>query len=204
MKSLIEYITEGAWGYDPQQSDAVLDLRSEMIIKMIESVYDECFKMIWGGAFEEGEEIPKLNGNSAWEVVGTIEYFFEKCSALYDIHIEKGNPEYEKYYYWWKLKENHKKDIIDLYSEAISKCASDEEFINSWKEPEEMRKSLKKRAAILKKYSKFRDDYFKHQIELDKQRTDATIQHIKNPNSTVAYGKEGWVCLNTTKDEEEK
>ena len=190
MRDLKEYMFEGAWGYDPQQTDSALDLRAGINMSILETIYDECFKRVWSNS--EGID---LDGNSAWEAIAQIEYFFEKCTNLFDIHNEK-DPEYEKYYYWWRLKKDKKKDIVDLYSEAIQRCASDDEFINSWKEPDKMRKALTERGKILKKYAKLRDDYFKHELELDKQRTDATIKFVKDPNhKTIAYGKEGWCVV---------
>ena len=45
MKKLSEYIIEeGAWGYDPDQNDSVLDLRGTMNMKIAETIYDECFQ----------------------------------------------------------------------------------------------------------------------------------------------------------------
>jgi hypothetical protein len=136
MRDLKEYMFEGAWGYDPQQTDSALDLRAEINMTILETIYDECFKRVWSNS--EGID---LDGNSAWEAIAQIEYFFEKCANLFDIHNEK-DPEYERYYYWWRLKKDKKKDIVDLYSEVIQRCASDDEFINSWKEPDKMRKAL--------------------------------------------------------------
>jgi hypothetical protein len=190
MRDLKEYMFEGAWGYDPQQTDSALDLRAEINMTILETIYDECFKRVWSNS--EGID---LDGNSAWEAIAQIEYFFEKCANLFDIRSNK-DPEYERYYYWWRLKRDKKKDIVDLYSEAIQRCASDDEFINSWKEPDKMRKALTERGKILKKYAKLRDDYFKHELELDKQRTDATVKFVKDPNhKTIAYGKEGWCVV---------
>jgi len=186
MKDLKEYILEGAWGYDPQDTDSALDLRAHINMAILETIYDECFKLIWSNT-----ENITIDGNSAWEAIAQIEHFFEKCTVLWS--YSNNEPEYEKYYYWWKLKSDKKKDIVNLYSDAIERCATDEEFISSWKEPEKMKKSIKQRADKLKKYSKLRDDYFKKQIELDKQKADATIKFVKDPNhKTIAYGKDGW------------
>lgn len=189
MKTFNDLIIEGAWGYDPLQNDGVLDLKSDIITGILEYIYDECFKLIWGGSFEEGDDIPALDGNSAWEVVGIVEYMLEKTIPMNDCYRSDKDPEYEKYYYWWRLKRDKKKDIIDLYSEAIQKCASDEKFINSWSEPESMKKSLKERGNILKKYADLRDQYFQHELDIEKDRVKATIDHVKNPNSIICYGK---------------
>ena len=168
-----------------------------MILKnmsILETIYDECFKRIWSNS-----ENINIDGNSAWEAIAQIEHFFEKCAEFWS-HGDN-DPEYEKYYYWWRLKEDKKKDIIDLYSEAIERCATDEEFINSWKEPDNMKKSLSKRADNLKKYAKLRDEYFNHEAKLDKQKVDATVKFIKDPkNKTVAYGKNGWAVIGVPED----
>lgn len=176
MKKFSDFIIEeGAWGYDPDQNDGVLDLRGDMNLKIAEMIYDECFKRVWSN--DEGISI---DGNTCWCVVGTIEYFFEKCKALFEISNDE--PEYEKYYYWWRLKELKQKDIVDLYSEAISRCNGDAEFIKSWKEPEQMKESLKKRTEILKRYADMRDAYLKKQISNDKHRVDDTINKVNDPN----------------------
>ena len=180
MKKFSEIINEGAWGYDPEQNDSALDYRGDLNLKILEVIYDEGFKKVHGGAFEEGEEILNLDGNDAWDVISSIEYFFEKCTGLFDLNMDK-LPEYEKYYYWWRLKDLKKKDIIELYSDALSKCGSDKNFISSWSEPEKMKKSLEKRASILKRYIELRDSYFKKQLENDKKRAESTIKFIKNP-----------------------
>ena len=179
MKNLEEFINEGAWGYEPEQNDSALDYRADLNMKMLETIYDECFKKVHGGAFEEGEEVPKLDGNDAWDVISSIEHFFEKCTEMFDLNI-KGEPEYEKYYYWWRLKDLKKKDIVDLYSDALSKCSADKQFINGWSEPEKMQKSLEKRASILKRYISLRDGYFKKELERDKKRAESTIKFVKN------------------------
>lgn len=179
MKSLNDYITEGAWGYDPQDNDSVLDLRSDIVVTMLEKIYDECFKRVWGGEVEADEEF-HIDGNSAWEAIGTIEYFFERCSNLNEIYDSNKDPEYEKYYYWWRLKDNKKKDIVELYSDAVSRCASDKEFINDWKEPKKIEKALKERANILKRYSELRDGYFKNVLNREKERAADTIKQVKN------------------------
>ena len=75
MRNLEEYIiNEGAWGYDPEQNDSALDYRGDLNLKILEVIYDEGFKKVHGGAFEEGEEIPNLDGNDAWDVISSIEY----------------------------------------------------------------------------------------------------------------------------------
>ncbi len=177
MKKLSEYIIEeGAWGYDPYQNDSVLDLRGTMNMKIAETIYDECFKRVWSN--DEGISI---SGNTCWDVVGTIEYFFEKCKYLFEIGNDD-EQEYERYYYWWRLKDLKHKDIVDLYSEAISRCNGDKEFIDSWSEPEKMKESLKKRSEILKKYADMRDTYFKKQISNDRHRVDDTINKVNDPN----------------------
>lgn len=181
MRNLEEYIiNEGAWGYEPEQNDSALDYRSDLNLKMLEIIYDEGFKKVHGGAFEEGEEVPNLDGNDAWDVISSIEHFFEKCTEIFDLNI-KDEPEYEKYYYWWRLKDIKKKDIVELYSDALSKCGSDKSFISSWSDPEKMQKSLEKRTSILKRYISLRDSYFKKQLDNDKKRAESTIKLIKDP-----------------------
>lgn len=196
MKHFKNFIYEGAWGYDPEQNDSALDYRGDLNLKILEIIYDEGYKKVHGGAFDSDEEVPNLDGNDAWDVISSIEYFFEKCTSLFDLSI-KDKPEYEKYYYWWRLEEIKHKNIVELYSDALSKCANDQNFIDSWKEPNKMKKSLEKRANLLKKYSNLRDEYFQNNLKKDKQRIEATIQHIKKPENTmVAFGKkEGWTCL---------
>ena len=177
MKKLSNYIIEeGAWGYEPDQSDGCLDLKGDMNLKIAETIYDECFKRVWGN--DEGISI---DGNSCWGVICVIEHFFEKCKYLFEIGNDD-EPEYERYYYWWRLKDLKQKDIVDLYAEAISRCNGDKEFIESWKEPEKMKESLKKRGEILKKFADMRDAYFKKQISNDRYRVDDTINKVNDSN----------------------
>lgn len=193
MKKLSEYIVEeGAWGYEPDQSDGCLDFKGDMNLKIAETIYDECFKYVYGGAFDEGEEVPKLDGNSCWGVICVIEHFFEKCKYLFEIGNDD-EPEYERYYYWWRLKDRKQKDIVDLYSEAISRCNGDKEFIDSWNEPEKMKESLKKRSEILKKYADMRDAYFKKQISNERNRVNDTINKVNDPNYKPTDWKEAEV-----------
>ena len=64
-----------------------------------------------------------------------------------------------------------------------------------------MKKSLKKRADILKKYAKLRDDYFQSKLKNEKDRATATAQQVKNPDKkSVACGKEGWIAIEKTED----
>ena len=194
MKKFSEIINEGAWGYEPEQNDSALDYRGDLNLKVLEVIYDEGFKKVHGGEFEEGEDIPKLDGNDAWDVISSIEHFFEKCTEMFDLNT-KDQPEYEKYYYWWRLKDIKKKDIVELYSDALSKCASDKSFISSWSEPEKMQKSLEKRASILKRYISLRDGYFKKQLDTDKKRAESTIKFIKNPNDKSNPQKQAEIRL---------
>ena len=194
MKKFSEIINEGAWGYEPEQNDSALDYRGDLNLKVLEVIYDEGFKKVHGGEFEEGEDIPKLDGNDAWDVISSIEHFFEKCTEMFDLNT-KDQPEYEKYYYWWRLKDIKKKDIVELYSDALSKCASDKSFISSWSEPEKMQKSLEKRASILKRYISLRDGYFKKQLDNDKKRAESTIKFIKNPNDKSNPQKQAEIRL---------
>lgn len=190
MKKLSEHILEeGAWGYDPQQNDSVLDLRGDLHLKILEMIYDECHKRVWGGLVDPDDPIT-LDGNSKWDVIGTIEFFFERCPYLDDICINGENKNsYDRYYYWWKLKRDKQKDIIELYSDAIFQISSDKEFIDSWKEPEQMRQSLRMRAEKLKKYAALRDAYFKKQLDNEHERVLDAVNAVENPD----YGQDG-VC----------
>ena len=180
MKKLSEtIIEEGAWGYEPGQSDGCLDLKGDMNLKIAETIYDECFKRVWSN--DEGISV---DGNSCWEVICLIEHFFEKCKYLFEIGNDD-EPECERYYYWWRLKDRKQKDIVDLYSDAITKCNGDEKWIKEWSEPEKMKESLKKRADILKRYSDLRDSHFKKKLTKDRHRIDVTIKTVKDPNYSL-------------------
>lgn len=185
MKKLSEHILEeGAWGYDPQQNDSVLDLRGDLHLKILELIYDECHKRIWGGEYGPDEEPIKVDGNSRWDVIGTIEFFFERCTLLDDLCNDEANKNsYDKYYYWWKLKQDKKKDIIELYSDAIFHLSGDKDFIKDWKEPEKMKQSLVVRAEKLKKYAALRDAYFKKQLDNEHERVLDAVNAAENPDS---------------------
>lgn len=185
MKKLSNYIIEeGAWGYDPQDNDSVLDLRGDLHLKMLELIYDECHKRVWGGVVDPDDPIT-IDGNSKWDVIGTIEFFFERCPYLSDVCINDDNKDsYDRYYYWWKLKKDKQKDIVELYSDAIFQLSGDKKFIEDWKEPEKMRQSLVVRGEKLKKYASLRDAYFKKQLDNENERILDTVNSVENIDSS--------------------
>lgn len=142
MKPLYQYLTEGAWGYKPDQNDGTLDLRGNIFCAMCEMVYDMCSKNPYNKDFAT---------DHAWESIGAIEYFFEEFAKMDDFGI--GDKEFDKYYYWWRLAEIKKsKNIVDLYETLLNKCVNDEEWISGWKEPMKIRESLEKRRQVLKRW----------------------------------------------------
>lgn len=142
MKPLYQYLTEGAWGYKPDQNDGTLDLRGNIFSAMCEMVYDMCSKNPYSKDFAT---------DHAWESIGAIEYFFEEFTKMDDFGL--GDKEFDKYYYWWRLAEIKKsKNIVDLYETLLNKCVNDEEWISGWEEPEKMKESLEIRKQVLNRW----------------------------------------------------
>ena len=153
------HLNEGAWGYEPNQNDGALDLRGDIFYGICEFVYDKC---------EEGLH----NGTDySWEALGNVEFFFESLSDIPDFGI--GDKDFEKYYYWWRLNDLDKKNIVELYGKLLKQCKSDKKWISGWSEPEKMEKSLKKREKNLEKYQKLLDARTAYEKKMDKERESA-------------------------------
>lgn len=172
MKTLYQYLTEGAWGYKPNQNDGTLDLRDNIFSAMCEMVYDMCSKK---------PRSKDLETQYAWESIGAIEYFFEEFTKMDDFGI--GDKEFDKYYYWWRLAEIKKsKNIVDLYEALLNKCVNDEEWISSWEEPEKMKESLEIRKQVLNHWRTLIEERKDYQEYLE--RTKQTI-----PSAAIVTGE---------------
>lgn len=147
MKTLEEFINEGSWGYEPNEGDAPLDLRGDLYRKICELIYDKC------------EEYSKDSG-CAWAALGNIEHFFEEFTKMEGFPLGDKNDS-DKYYYWFRLIDKEHKNIFELYDKLLNQCMGDEKWIEDWKEPDKMRKSLEKRKKISEKYDKLIKDHIK-------------------------------------------
>ena len=164
MKSLAQYLTEGAWGYEPDQNDGTLDLRGNIFFAMCEMVYDMC---------KENASSETFGTDRAWEALGAIEYFFEEFTKMDDFGL--GDKEFDKYYYWWRLVDKKKtKNIVDLYEKLLNRCKNDKEWIDEWKEPEKMKSSLNTREQVLRRWKKLINDREEHQKYIERTRHLAT------------------------------
>lgn len=157
-------LNEGAWGYEPMQSDSVLDADGAIRDKLKELIYDSCYDDVKRARKEE-KDFDK--GNIYWNVVGIIEKYFEELPKLDSFKDEKGQ---EHYYMWWCLIHDKKKSIIKLYKEAVDFLCSSDEWINEWEKPDKMRKSLKKRKKTLDRYYKLLGDKIKHERKYEDYR----------------------------------
>lgn len=135
-------LLEGAWGYEPNESDSTLDAIGNLYDDLAEVVYDKCKKLL---------SKDQSRGNYAWDVIALIEFYFEKMPLLSTINDK--SLKY-KYYCWWRLKETKNKDILDLYEQAIKKCEANQKWISTWDNPREMQASLQKRRNLLNRYLK--------------------------------------------------
>jgi hypothetical protein len=171
MKSLYQYLTEGAWGYEPDQNDGTLDLRGNIFSAMCEMVYDMCSKNPYSKDFAT---------DHAWESLGAIEYFFEEITKMDDFGV--GDKEFDKYYYWWRLIELKQKNIVELYEKLLNTCVNDEKWISGWKEPEKMRESLEKRKNVLNHWKTLITEYKDYQEYLERTR------QMVDPASATAIG----------------
>ena len=166
MKSLKE-LCEGAWGYEPDQNDGTLDLRSEIWRKLCEIVYDRCNKYIT----VKKNTLDWDLASWSWEALGALEYFidaFPNCDG-FSLGTEK---EYYRYYDWYRMIDDTGKDIFSLYEKCLNICENCEKWINDWKDPEAMRQSLEHRRAILETWKRLYSEYTAHERIL-KQKMDS-------------------------------
>ena len=168
MRKLGEILNEGSWGYEPDQNDGTLDLRGDIFFAICELVYDKCSDL--------GDT------SIAWEELGAIEFFFEQFSKIEDFGL--GDEKFDQYYYWWRLMDKKKtKNIVALYERLLNMCKKDEKWINDWKEPDKMRKSLEDREEVLNKWKKLLSDRTEHEKELAKKRN--TMKQAEVTTDTV-------------------
>ena len=175
-------LNEGSWGYEPDDSDSFGDTDCVLKDDIAELVYDSCLDDI-KLARKQKSDFDK--GNIYWDVVGIIEKYFDVIPSFDSFRDEKGQ---EKYYVWWKLIHDKKKNIIKLYREAVEACADAKDWIEEWSEPDKMRKSLAKRKKILAKYEKLLDDKIKHEEKCEKHREKEGIKfpkYVKDDYSKV-------------------
>ena len=168
MRKLGEILNEGAWGYGPDQNDGTLDLRGDIFFDMCELVYDKCSDL--------------RDTGRAWDELGAIEFFFEQFSKIEDFGL--GDEKFDKYYYWWRLMDKKKtKNIVALYERLLNMCKKDDKWINDWKEPDKMRKSLEDREEVLNKWKKLLSDRTEYEKELAKKRN--TMKQAESTTDTV-------------------
>lgn len=175
MKSLKE-LCEGAWGYEPNQNDGTLDLRCVIWRDICEAVYDKCKSYI-----TVKKNTPEWDLASwAWEALGGLEYFIDAFTKCDDFGLGTQH-EFDRYYYWFKMREDEKKDVFDLYEKCLIICEDCEKWINDWKEPEAMRQSLEHRRAILETWKRLitEHDAFeaecKRKQEEDQKQSDGQV-----------------------------
>jgi flagellin-specific chaperone FliS len=175
-------LNEGAWGYEPDDSDSFGYHDSNLKDDIAEMVYDTCLDDI-KLARKQKRDFDK--GNIYWNVVGLIEKYFDAIPSFDSFREEKGQ---EKYYVWWKLIHDRKKNIIKLYREAVEACADAKGWIEEWDKPDKMRKSLAKRKKILAKYEKLLDDKIKQEEKYENYRKKHNFtfpKYVKDDYSKV-------------------
>lgn len=161
-------LTEGSWGYEPTQSDSYGDTNWVTLKKIAEMIYDDCEKGINRYNGTKHEYFDK--GMSCWDSIGIIENFFESLASIDSTY--KNKKGHEKYYVWWALLRDEKKSIVGLYKKCVDYCANNEKWIEGWKEPDKMRKSLKKRQQILKKYEQYLIDEYNEELKHENWRVE--------------------------------
>ena len=160
MKNIKDFILEGSWGYEPLDGDAPLDLRDDLFKDICELIYDKC------------EEYSK-DTDCAWCALGNIEYFFEEVTKMEGFKLNTKNDKSNKYYFWFRLIDKKHKNIFELYNKLLDQCVNDEKWIEEWKEPDKMRKSLEKRKKISEKYDKLMKDHIEHEEKAKLQQNNA-------------------------------
>lgn len=172
-------LNEGSWGYDPNDGDGPLDMRFEINLSTFEQIYDLCKKTL--------DDAKKQHESSwAWDVVGQIEYFFDRATSL-DNLADEPDKKFEKYDFWWKLQDRKKKDILELYKEALDICEKDKHWINSWREPKRMITSLKRRHRFLDKMLKIKEQKDNYEKKLEEKQVKNNKKQEEVPD-IVAEG----------------
>lgn len=136
-----------------------MDLRGDIFREICKLVYEKCEEGLHKGT------------DYSWEALGNVEFFFESLSDIPDFGI--GDKDFDKYYYWWRLNDLDKKNIVELYGKLLKQCKSDKKWISGWSEPEKMEKSLKKREKKLEKYQKLLDARTAYEKKIEKERESA-------------------------------
>lgn len=173
-------LNEGSWGYEPNDGDAPLDMRYDINLSIFEKIYDKCKKDVNNA---KKEHYPSW----AWDVIGQIEYFFDRATSL-DNLADDPNKKFQKYDFWWKLKNKKKKDILELYKEALDICEKDKHWINEWKEPKRMIASLKRRHKFLDKMLKIQEQKDNYEKRIREKQTKNNKQEILIPGDIVTEG----------------
>ena len=155
-------LNEGSWGYEPNDGDGPLDMRYDINLSIFEKIYDRCKKCINNAKKEH-------YASWAWDVIGQIEYFFDRATGL-DNLADKPDKKFEKYDFWWKLKSKKKKDILELYKEALDICENDKKWINEWSEPKRIIASLKRRHNFLDKFLKIQEQKDNYEKKLKEKQ----------------------------------
>lgn len=158
---------EGSWGYDPNDGDGPLDMRYDINLDIFEQIYDKCKKTLDNAKKEH-------YASWAWDVIGQIEYFFDRATMLDNLADDRDHN-FDKYDFWWNLRDRKKKDILALYKEALKFCENDKHWINEWKEPKRMIASLKRRHKFLDKQLKIQEqkDNFEKKLEEKRKKDEA-------------------------------
>lgn len=169
MKTLEEFINEGSWGYEPNDNDGALDLRGDIFKDICKLIYDKCNK----NPYESDE----FGTDYAWEALGNIEHFFEEVTKMEGFSLGDKNDS-DKYYYWFRLIDKEHKNIFELYDKLLNKCINDKKWIDDWKDPDKMYKSLEKRKKISEKYDKLMKDHIKKKEKVKLQQSTAAKQPV--------------------------
>lgn len=179
-------LNEGSWGYEPNEGDGPLDMRYDINLSIFEKIYDRCKKDINNAKKEHYAQW-------AWDVIGQIEYFFDRATSL-DNLADNPDKKFEKYDFWWKLKNRKNKDILELYKEALNICENDKKWINDWKEPKRMIASLKRRHNFLDKMLKIQEQKDNCEKKL-KEKQDKNDKNVVLPSDIVeGFMFEGECC----------
>lgn len=173
-------LNEGSWGYDPNDGDGSLDMRFDINLSTFEQIYDKCKKTL-------DDAKRKHESSWAWDVVGQIEYFFDRATSL-DNLADDPDKNFEKYDFWWKLQDRKKKDILELYKEALDVCEKDKHWINGWSEPKRMIVSLKRRHKFLDKMLKIQEQKDNYEKKLKEKQAKINKKEKEEVPDIVVEG----------------
>ena len=124
MKSFIEFINEGAWGYLPIDSDSALDFRGNILKSIFKQINNEFEK-----SFNETNMFHK--GCIQWDCIGNCMFFLDSI--------------YSKFKNGYKLNsDNVESKCIEYCKQSLVELKLNNEWLESWRDSDKALNTVNK------------------------------------------------------------